>query len=77
MGQPARHVDPSTARKAAGTIREAITAHLKVCATCYHYRPNATRYCPEGYELSKQLAMAKDDIRRLTPASLGGPATLF
>lgn len=77
MGQMTRHVDLSTAKQSARVISAMIRAHAKVCRDCYSYRPMASRYCAEGWEMAKQLAAVKDDIRRLTPAAGGDEATLF
>lgn len=77
MGNRIRHVDLSTAKRAVAELGEQARQHRKVCNTCYRYHPNAARYCPDGYELAEQLAVAKDDVRRLTPADPGPQGELF
>ena len=72
-----RHVDLSTAKRSAAALREDIAAHMKVCNTCYRYKPDAARYCPQGYDLAKRLACAKDDIARLSGPDKGGQLSLL
>lgn len=73
----ARYLTLSTAKAGAAALRREIRKHHGLCATCYRYRPNASRYCRDGYDLACRLAAAEEDIRRLTPPDTGPPAGLF
>lgn len=77
MGTTARHVDLRTATTSERVINEMVRAHNKVCRACQELTPQANRYCPEGWEMAKQLASVRSDIRRLSAAAAVVADTLF
>lgn len=72
-----RHVDLTTARRSAATIREEIKRHRTLCRDCWTPLDRAARYCDTGWDLAVLLAAAEADIRRLSPPDLGPPPALF